>query len=42
LAGDFSLTWLLGGLCFSILPAVAQAMLVTHESDLARSTVMRR
>jgi hypothetical protein len=38
LAGDFSLTWLLGGLCFSISPAVAQAMLVTHESDLARST----
>ena len=38
LAGNFSLTWLLGGLCFSISPAVAQAMLVTHESDLARST----
>jgi O-antigen/teichoic acid export membrane protein len=38
LAGDFSLAWLLGGLCFSISPAVAQAMLVTHESDLARST----
>ncbi|MGO9206871.1 MAG: lipopolysaccharide biosynthesis protein [Candidatus Limnocylindrales bacterium] len=38
LAGDFSLTWLLGGLCFSISPAVAQAMLVTHESDLQRST----
>jgi O-antigen/teichoic acid export membrane protein len=38
LAGDFSLTWLLGGLCFSISPAVGQAMLVTRESELTRST----
>lgn len=38
LAGNFSLTWLLGGLCFSISPAVAQAMLVTKANDLKAST----
>jgi hypothetical protein len=38
LAGDFSLTWLLGGLCFSVSPAVAQAMLVVDESGLSRYT----
>lgn len=37
-AGYFSLTWLLGGLCFSISPAVSQAMLPTAGGDLRRST----
>ncbi len=38
MAGYFSLTWLLGGLCFSISPAVCQAMLPTDRTGLKSAT----
>ena len=38
LGGYFSLTWLLGGLCFSISPAVCQAMLPTDRKRLRVAT----
>lgn len=38
MSGYFSLTWLLGGLCFTAAPAVCQAMLPTHPADLRKST----
>ncbi len=37
LAGWFSLTWLLGGLCFAISPAISQALLPVKPQDLTRS-----
>ncbi len=38
MGGYFSLTWLLGGLCFSISPAVCQAMLPTDRKRLGSAT----
>lgn len=38
MGGYFSLTWLLGGLCFSISPAVCQALLPTDRRRLGVAT----
>lgn len=38
MSGYFSLTWLLGGLCFSISPAVSQAMLPSDSHRLGKTT----
>ncbi len=38
MSGYFSLTWLVGGLCFTISPAVSRAMLPTSRENLSQST----